>query len=160
MSSEYSDVSNSSVYSDDLIRRNIVFPMNSVLGICYRSVVGSSSECGLSVFVRKSSETLTKFRRIFFSDEMIPTTTVVRNLSVPPIPTNFWRFCPSVSACFLVLYGLVCCFPGLIEPFLDCLGIGSLGILGSCFRIQSWRFYICLNCFGYVYNLSKIYFPS
>ncbi|RID76159.1 hypothetical protein BRARA_B03145 [Brassica rapa] len=40
--------------------------MNSSLVCPHRNIVGSSSECYFSVFVRKSSEILTKFRRILF----------------------------------------------------------------------------------------------
>ena len=64
-----------SVFSEDSVRRYsprnvllryIVFPMNSGLVCPHRNIVGSSSEWRFSVFVRKSSEGLTKFRRIFF----------------------------------------------------------------------------------------------
>ena len=74
-----------SVFSEDYVRRNsprnvlrryIVFPMNSGLVCPHRNIVGSSSEWRFSVFVRKSSEGLTKFRRILFfrqndTDELV-----------------------------------------------------------------------------------------
>jgi len=50
----------------NVLRRYVVFPMNSGLVYPHRNIVGSSSEWRFSVFVRKSSEVLTKFRRIFF----------------------------------------------------------------------------------------------
>lgn len=80
------------------ILRKLVFPMNSVLGRCCRNAVGSSSQC----IFRCSSE----YRRnyVYFSTKWYrrPFSSEIRqNMS---IPTNFWRFFLSVSACFLVVF--------------------------------------------------------
>lgn len=80
------------------IRRKLVFPMNSVLGRCCRNVVGSSSQCIFRVrqnIVGISFIFSTKWYRRPLSSE------IRQNMS---IPTNFWRFFPSVSACFLVVF--------------------------------------------------------